>query len=60
MRAAQKKHPHAQLMVGRYLAQGAAGRTDPREAMQWLRRAKAQGITDADQDIQRLGQMGVA
>jgi len=55
MRAAVKKHPHAQLMVGRYLAYGVAGRTDIAEARIWLRRARAQGVTEADQDLNGLG-----
>jgi len=54
MRAATKKHPHAQLMVGRYLAYGVAGRKDSAEALVWLKRARAQGVLEADHDIEPL------
>jgi TPR repeat protein len=52
--AAERGHGHAQLMLGRYLASGAAGKPAPEEARQWLERAVAQGILDAQADLADL------
>ena len=52
--AAERSHPHAQLMYGRYLARGLAGRTDPVEARIWIGRALAQGLTEAQIDLNAL------
>jgi TPR repeat protein len=52
--AAELGHGHAQLMLGRYLAGGAAGKPDPVEARIWLERAVAQGILDAESDLAEL------
>jgi TPR repeat protein len=47
-------HGHAQLMLGRYLASGAAGKPNPVEARPWLERAIAQGVPDAEADLAEL------
>jgi uncharacterized protein len=49
--AAELGHGHAQLMLGRYLASGAAGKPNPVEARLWLERAIAQ---DAEADLAEL------
>lgn len=41
-------------MLGRYLAQGAASTCDPVEARLWLERAVAQGVEEAQEDIDAL------
>jgi hypothetical protein len=48
--AAELGHGHAQLMLARYLASGAAGKPSPVEARLWLERAAAQGVPDAEAD----------
>ena len=52
--AAESGHGHAQLMLGRYIASGAADKPNPVEARQWLERAVAQGILDAESDLAGL------
>jgi uncharacterized protein len=52
--AAEKGHGYGQMMLGRYLAAGAAGAPDPDEARLWLERAVAQGIEDAQADLETL------
>jgi TPR repeat protein len=52
--AAELGHGHAQLMLGRYLASGAAGKPDPLEARVWLERAVAHGAGDAEADLAEL------
>ena len=52
--AAELGHGHAQLMLGRYLASGAAGKPNPLEARIWLERAVAQGVLDAEADLAEL------
>ena len=52
--AAELGHGQAQLMLGRYLATGAAGEHDADEARDWLERAAAQGIADAESDLAEL------
>jgi TPR repeat protein len=46
--AAKLGHAHAQLMLGRYLAGGAAGK--PRARL-WVERVVAQGFPDAEADL---------
>ena len=53
-RAAERGHPYAQLMLGRYLAHGLAGTTDFVEARQWLEAARAAGVTAAELELVRL------
>jgi TPR repeat protein len=52
--AAALGHGRAQLMLGRYLAEGAAGEPDPAEARSWLEQAAAQGIEEAQADLAAL------
>jgi hypothetical protein len=52
--AAELGHGHAQLMLGRYLGSGAAGKPNRAEACLWLERALAQGIPDAEADLTEL------
>ena len=53
--AAELGHGQAQMMLGRYLAEGAAdGEPDPVEARSWFERAAAQGIEDAQADLAAL------
>ena len=44
-------HGQAQLMLGRYLAEGAAGEFDPTQARSWFEQAVAQGIEEAQADL---------
>jgi TPR repeat protein len=41
-------------MLGRYLVVGVAGEPNPGEGRQWLQRAAAQGIADAETDLAAL------
>ena len=52
--AAELGHGHAQLMLGRYLAEGAAGNPDRAEARLWIEQAAAQGIEEAQADLAAL------
>ena len=52
--AAERGHAHAQMMLGRYLARGLAGKADPAEARIWLERAAAQGLDEARGDLAAL------
>ncbi len=52
--AAELGHGPAQLMLGRYLATGAAGYRDPVEARHWPERAVARGISEAQSDLAQL------
>jgi TPR repeat protein len=52
--AAEGGHPYGQLMLGRYLARGLAGSTDPLEAERWLTRAQAAGLAEAQFDLDHL------
>ena len=52
--AAERGHPHAQMMLGRYLARGLTGEQDIEAARQWLERAVAQGLQDAKGDLAAL------
>jgi TPR repeat protein len=47
-------HGQAQLMLGRYLASGVAGEPNPQEAREWLERAVAQGVAEAQHDLAEL------
>jgi TPR repeat protein len=49
--AAELGHGHAQMMLGRYLMNGAAGDLNPVEGRMWLERAVAQGVADAEHDL---------
>jgi len=53
-RAAEKGHGHAQLMLGRFLMRGLAGERNDEEARAWLEKAKMQGMTEAEADLERL------
>jgi uncharacterized protein len=53
--SAERGHGHAQLMLGRYLIDGAAGKHDLAEGRLWLERAAGQGIADAEIDLAKLG-----
>jgi uncharacterized protein len=50
--AAELGHGHAQLMLGRYLLGGLAGDRNPTEGRAWLERAAAQGIADAEAELE--------
>ena len=52
--AAELGHGQAQLMLGRYLAEGAAGEPNPAEARLWFEQAAAQGIEEAQADLAAL------
>jgi TPR repeat protein len=41
-------------MLGRYLANGAAGERNREEAREWLERAVSQGISEAEPDLANL------
>jgi TPR repeat protein len=49
--AAELGHGQAQLMLGRYLAEGVAGAPNPSEARSWFEQAAAQGIEEAQADL---------
>ena len=52
--AAERDHPYAQMMLGRYLARGLAGERDVERARRWLERAVAQGLQEAQRDVAAL------
>jgi TPR repeat protein len=52
--AAEHGHKQAQLMLGRYLARGLVESPNPAEARQWLEKALAQGLTEAEADLAEL------
>jgi TPR repeat protein len=52
--AAELGHGQAQLMLGRYLATGAAGERNAIEARDWLERAAEQSIAEAEFDLAEL------
>ena len=52
--AAERGHPYAQMMLGRYLARKLAGEQDIEEARRWTERAVAQGLQDAKADLAAL------
>ena len=41
-------------MLGRYLRSGVADELNPEEAREWLERAAAQGVADAQHDLAEL------
>ena len=47
-------HGQAQLMLGRYLAEGVAGEPNPSTARSWFEQAAAQGIEEAQADLAAL------
>ena len=51
--AAERDHPYAALMLGRYLARGLAGTTNLVESRRWLEAARAAGVTGAELDLVR-------
>ncbi len=53
-RAAERGHPYAQLMLGRYLARGLAGERDLAAARHWLEQARARGVAEAEADLAGL------
>ena len=52
--AAERGHPYAQMMLGRYLARNLAGEQNIVEARRWSERAVAQGLQDAKADLAAL------
>jgi TPR repeat protein len=52
--AAERGHPYAQMMLGRYLARNLAGEQNFDQARTWLERAVAQGLQDARADLAAL------
>ncbi|MGH7118720.1 MAG: tetratricopeptide repeat protein [Acetobacteraceae bacterium] len=52
--AAGHGHAHAELMLGRYLAHGAAGDPDAERARAWLARALRQSLAEARADLDAL------
>ena len=52
--AAERGHGYGQLMLGQYLAQGLAGPRDTIEARLWFERAIAQGIGEAQGELDAL------
>ena len=55
--AAELGHGQAQLILGRYLALGAAGERDAKKARHWLERSAAQGVSEAAQDLSKLSEL---
>ena len=54
LQAAEAGHALAQMMAGRYLARGLAGRVDVSQARHWLEHALAQGLEAARADYAQL------
>jgi hypothetical protein len=52
--AAERGHPYAQMMLGRYLSRNLAGDLNMAEARKWLERAVAQGLQEAKADLAAL------
>jgi TPR repeat protein len=52
--AAERGHPQAQMMLGRYLYRGLAGEPDIEKGRYWLQKALAQGMQDATADLAAL------
>ena len=52
--AAERGHPYAQMMLGRYLARNLAGEQNIEAARVWFERAVAQGLQDAKADLASL------
>jgi TPR repeat protein len=60
LRAAEKGHAHAQLMLGRFLMRGLGGHRDDAAARKWLEKAKVAGLAEADADLERLASQAAA
>jgi TPR repeat protein len=56
--AAERNHPQAQMMLGRYLARGLAGPKDPAEARLWFERALAHGVQEVRAELAALPPAG--
>jgi TPR repeat protein len=52
--AAERSHPQAQLMLGRYLRLGLAGPPDIEEARVWFKRALDSGLSEAATELANL------
>jgi TPR repeat protein len=52
--AAERGHPYAQMMLGRYLSRNLAGELDIPQARKWMERAVAQGLQEAKADLTAL------
>jgi hypothetical protein len=52
--AAERGHPYAQMMLGRYLARNLGGELNVEEGRRWLERAVAQGLQEAKNDLATL------
>jgi TPR repeat protein len=48
------------LMLGRFLMRGLAGEQDPDAAKLWLEKAQAGGMTEANDDLERLRSEAIA
>jgi TPR repeat protein len=55
--AAERGHPYAQMMLGRYLARGLAGERDFVQARHWLEKAVGQGLAEARSDLSTLPEL---
>jgi TPR repeat protein len=58
--AAERGHAHAQMMLGRYLSRGLGGQQDAAQARVWLEKALAQGLSEAQGDLDALPQTEAA
>jgi uncharacterized protein len=54
LHAGELGHGQAQLMLGRYLAEGVTGEPDPVEARSWFEQADTHGIEEAQADLAAL------
>ena len=52
--AAERGHAHAQMMLGRYLARGLAGETEPGGGAEWLDRPRRRGWKRRRRDLAAL------
>jgi hypothetical protein len=52
--AAERGHPYAQLMFGRYLGRASASETDLAEAERWLKEAEAAGVVEARHELAQM------
>jgi TPR repeat protein len=52
--AAERGHPQAQMMLGRYLYRGLAGQRDLAQARVWLEKAIAQGLQEVKAELASL------
>jgi len=49
--SAERSHPQAQLMLGRYLRMGLASPPDPEQARIWFKRALDSGVSEAATEL---------